>query len=75
MAEMEYERKGDLRSKGKRECLVLRSQGSKLRVVRIRMLDEEAHLRLYRGVRNVTVGLHSLHYGQFHSSMGGSYNH
>ena len=39
------------------------------------ILDEEAHLRLYRGDRNVTVGLHSLHYGQFHSSMGGSYTH
>ena len=37
--------------------------------------DEEAHLRLYRGDGNVTVGLHSLHYGQFHSSMGGSYTH
>ena len=32
---------------------------------RKKILDEEAHLRLYRGVRNVTVGLHSLHYGQF----------
>ena len=42
---------------------------------KIRILDEEAHLRLYRGDRNVTVGLHSLHYGQFHSSMGGSYTH
>ncbi|KAL5548918.1 hypothetical protein UlMin_004149 [Ulmus minor] len=31
----------------------------------------EAHLRLYRGVRNVTVGLHPLHHGQFRSSMGG----
>ena len=40
-----------------------------------RILDEEAHLRLYRGDWNVTVGLHSLHYGQFHSSMGGSYTH
>ena len=39
------------------------------------ILDEEAHLRLYSGVGNVTVGLHSLHYGQFHSSMGGSYTH
>ena len=40
-----------------------------------KILDEEAHLRLYRGDRNVTVGLHSLHYGQFRSSMGGSYTH
>ena len=75
MAEMEYERRGDLRSEGKREYLVLRSQESKLGVVRIGIQDEEAHLRLYRGVRNVTVGLHSLHYGQFRSSMGGSYTH
>ena len=75
MVEMEYKRREDLRSESKRVCLVLRSQESKLRVVRIRILDEEAHLRLYRGVRNVTVGLHSLHHGQFRSSMGGSYTH
>ena len=55
--------------------LVLRSQESKLRVVRIGIPDEDVHLRLYRGVRNVTVGLHSLHYGQFCLSMGGSYTH
>ena len=72
---MEYERKGDLRSEGKKVCLVLGSQESKLGVVRIGILDEEAHLRLYRGVRNVTVVLHSLHYGQFRSSMGESYTH
>ena len=72
---MEYERSGDLISEGKRVCLVLRSQESKLRVVRIGIQDEEAHLRLYRGVRNMTVGLHSLHHDQFHSSMGGSYTH
>ena len=73
MAGMEYEREGDLRSEGKREYLVLGSQES-WRIGK-RILDEEAHLRLYRGVRNVTVGLHSLHYGQFRSSMGGIYSH
>ena len=73
MVEMEYERKRDLRSEGKKECLVLGSQESWR--IGIWILDEEAHLRLYRGVRNVTVGLHSLHYGQFRSSMGGSYTH
>ena len=36
MAEMEYERREDLRSEGKKVCLVLRSQESKLGVVRIR---------------------------------------
>ena len=72
---MEYERREDLRLEGKRECLVLRSQESKLGVVRIGILDEEAHLRLYRRVRNVTIGLHSLHHSQFYSSMGGSYAH
>ena len=30
VAQMEYERRGDLRSEGKRVCLVLRSQESKL---------------------------------------------
>ena len=75
MAEMEYEHREDLRSESKRVCLVLRSQESKLRVVKIGVQDEEDHLRLYRGVRNVTVGLHSLHHGQFRSSMGGSYTH
>ena len=75
MAEIEYERRGDLRSEGKRVCLVLRSQESKLGVVRIGIQDEEAHLRLYRGVRNVTVGLHSLYHSQFRSSMGGSCTH
>ena len=73
--EMEYERKGDLRSEGKRECLVLGSQVSSLGELEFGILDEEAHLRLYRGDRNVTVGLHSLHYGHFCSSMGGSYTH
>ena len=63
VAEMEYERREDLRSEGKRVCLVLRSQESKLGVVRIGIQDEEAHLRLYRGVKNVTVGLHLLQYG------------
>ena len=78
---MEYEREGVLRSEGKREYLVLGSQelleNSRRRRdgEEKRILDEEAHLRLYRGDRNVTVGLHSLHYGQFHSSMGGSYTH
>ena len=72
---MEYGCGEDLRSEGKRVCLVLRSQESKLRVVRIGIPNEEAHLRLYRGVRNVTVGLHSLHHSQFRSSMGGSYTH
>ena len=75
MTEMEYERKGDLRSEGKRECLVLGSQESSLGELEFRILDEEAHLRLYRRVRNVTVGLHSLHFGQFRSSMGGIYTH
>ena len=78
---MEYEREGVLRSEGKREYLVLGSQEllensrEKERWRGKRILDEEAHLRLYRGDGNVTVGLHSLHYGQFHSSMGGSYTH
>ena len=30
VAEMEYEREGDLRSEGKRECLILGSQESSL---------------------------------------------
>ena len=58
MAKMEYEHREDLRSKGKRVCLVLRSQESKLGVVTIGIQDEEANLRLYIGVRNVTVGLY-----------------
>ena len=68
---MECERREDLRSEGKRVCLILRSQESKLGVVRKLGIT----LRLYRGIRNVTVGLHSLDHGQFHSSMGGSYTH
>ena len=36
VAEMEYEHREDLRSEGKRVCLVLRSQESKLGVFRIR---------------------------------------
>ena len=76
MAEMECEREGDLRSESKREYLVLGSQEPwRLGIWIGEILDEEAHIRLYRGVGNVIVGLHSLHYGQFCSSMGGSYPH
>ena len=60
MARTEYEREGDLRSESKREYLVLGSQESWR--IGEKILDEEAHLRLYRGDRNVTAGLHSLHY-------------
>ena len=74
MAGVEYERGGDLGSESKREYLVLGSQESR-RKGEGAIPHEEAHLRLYIGDWNVTVGLHSLHYGQFHSSMGGSYTH
>lgn len=75
MAEIECERKEDLSSEGKRECLVLRSQESLRKSSQNSIPDEEAHLGLYSGVRNVTIGLHSLYHGQFCSSMGESYAH